>query len=125
MRRFYRSRFVQTKGVLNHELTAYLRTRRVMRRPGGANRFKATTMGQIADMVSIRERPAEAADRAVPGALGGRSDLWHGRLRGGHVGGALDPVDPAGAYREDHLRNTSPPRSAATSSRCPNRCDVR
>jgi transposase, IS30 family len=58
---------VQTKGVLNHELTAYLRTRRVMRRPRGANRFKATTMGQIADMVNIRERPPEAADRAVPG----------------------------------------------------------
>jgi DNA-binding CsgD family transcriptional regulator len=60
-----------------------------------------------------------------PGALGGRSDLWHGRLRGGHVGGALDPVHPAGAYREDHLRNTSPPRSAPTSSRCPNSSVVR
>jgi IS30 family transposase len=66
-RLFYRALVVQTKGALNHELTGYLRTKRVMRRPRGANRFKAKTMGQIADMVNIRERPAEATDRAVPG----------------------------------------------------------
>jgi transposase, IS30 family len=71
---------VQTKGVLNHELTANLRTRRVMRRPRGANRFKATTMGQLADMVNIR--PPEAADRAVPGH-------WEGDLICGTGGSAV------------------------------------
>ncbi len=78
----YRSLFVQTKGVLNHELTGYLRTKRVMRRPRGANRFKSKTMGQIADMVNIRERPAEAADRAVPGH-------WEGDLICGTGGSAV------------------------------------
>src|SRR5680860_558444 len=78
----YRSLFVQTKGVLNHELTGYLRTKRVMRRPRGANRFKSKTMGQIADMVNIRERPAEAEDRAVPGH-------WEGDLICGTGGSAV------------------------------------
>jgi IS30 family transposase len=59
----YRSLFVQTRGVLNKELTAQLRTRRQMRH---ANRAK-NGQGHILDMVSIRERPAEAEDRAVPG----------------------------------------------------------
>jgi IS30 family transposase len=73
---------VQTKGALNHELTGYLRTRRVMRRPRGANRFKATTMGQLTDIISIRERPPEAEDRAVPGH-------WKGDLICGTGGSAV------------------------------------
>ena len=63
----YRSLFVQARGALRHELTAHLRTRRVMRRPRGTNPLRAKTMGQLRDMVHIRERPAEVADRAVPG----------------------------------------------------------
>jgi IS30 family transposase len=63
----YRSLFVQAKGALKHELTGYLRTRRVMRRPRGANKYRGNGMGQLRDIVSIRERPAEAEDRAVPG----------------------------------------------------------
>jgi IS30 family transposase len=61
----YRSLFVQTRGVLRKELTAHLRTRRQMRLPKGHN--TRSRRGQILDMVSIRERPAEAEDRAVPG----------------------------------------------------------
>lgn len=34
----YRSLFVQAKGALKHELTGYLRTGRVMRRPRGGNK---------------------------------------------------------------------------------------
>jgi IS30 family transposase len=78
----YRSLFVQTKGALNQELTGYLRTKRVMRRPRGGNRFKSTTMGQLTDIISIRERPAEAEDRAVPGH-------WEGDLICGTGGSAV------------------------------------
>ena len=61
----YRSLFVQTRGVLKKELTAHLRTRRQMRLPKRHN--AQSGRGHILDMVSIRERPAEAEDRAVPG----------------------------------------------------------
>ena len=61
----YRSLFVQTRGVLKKELTAQLRTRRQMRHAKGAKAKNG--QGHILDMVSIRERPAEAEDRAVPG----------------------------------------------------------
>ena len=61
----YRSLFVQTRGALKKELTAHLRTRRQMRLPKSHN--AESGRGRIVDMVSIRERPAEAEDRAVPG----------------------------------------------------------
>ena len=61
----YRCLFVQTRGVLNKELTAQLRTRRQMRHAKGGKAKNG--QGHILDMVSIRERPAEAEDRAVPG----------------------------------------------------------
>ena len=61
----YRSLFIQSRGVLKKELTAHLRTKRQMRLAKGAQR--RTGQGQILDMVSIRERPAEAEDRAIPG----------------------------------------------------------
>jgi IS30 family transposase len=61
----YRSLFVQARGVLKKELTAHLRTRRQMRRAKGG--VTMSGLGQIANTVSIRERPAEAEDRAVPG----------------------------------------------------------
>ena len=70
----YRSLFVQTRGVLKKELMAQLRTARQMRQAkGGAAK---NGLGQIADAVSIRERPAEAEDRAVPGH-------WEGDLLSG------------------------------------------
>ena len=61
----YRSLFVQTRGVLKKELTAQLRTRRQMRHAKGGKAKNG--QGHILDMVSIRDRPAEAEDRAVPG----------------------------------------------------------
>ena len=51
--------------MLKKELTAQLRTARRMRRPKGHN--AKSGQGHILDMVSIRERPAEIEDRAVPG----------------------------------------------------------
>jgi IS30 family transposase len=62
----YLTLFVQARGALRRDLSAHLRTRRTMR----AARHKSTRghgQGQIVDAVSIRERPAEADDRAVPG----------------------------------------------------------
>ena len=70
----YRSLFIQSRGVLKKELTAHLRTRRQMRFPKGAQ--SRTGQGQILDMISIRERPAEAEDRAIPGH-------WEGDLLAG------------------------------------------
>lgn len=60
----YQSLFVQGRGALRRELWQCLRTGRATRRPQGQ---AASTKGQIRDMVMISERPAEVADRAVPG----------------------------------------------------------
>jgi len=61
----YRSLFVQARGVLKKELMAHLRTKRQLRQAKGG--VTKSGLGQIVDTVSIRERPAEAEDRAVPG----------------------------------------------------------
>ena len=61
----YRSLFVQARGDLRHELTAQLRTRRAMRRPAGTR--LPDGRGARPNILNISERPAEAADRAVPG----------------------------------------------------------
>lgn len=63
----YRTLFVQSRGVLNRELTTHLRTRRTVRQPGHRKRASGTGKGQLVDVVHISQRPAEAADRAVPG----------------------------------------------------------
>ena len=71
----YRSLFVQARGALKKELLAYLRRTRGMRRSRYYTQ-KTAIHGQIADAVSIRERPAGIEDRAVPGHWEG--DLVHG-----------------------------------------------
>jgi transposase, IS30 family len=72
----YKSLFVQPRGVLAKELTKHLRSRRPTRR-NIHNTVTGQWRSQITDAVSIRERPAEAADRAVPGHWEG--DLLLGR----------------------------------------------
>ena len=62
----YRSLFVQARGALKKELTAHLRRRRSLRRSRAAS-SRPSPRGQIEDAVSIRERPAQVEDRAVPG----------------------------------------------------------
>jgi len=62
----YRSLFIQARGVLKKELVKHLRSRRTMRRSKRAS-TAGQPRGQIIDAVSIRERPAEAEDRAIPG----------------------------------------------------------
>jgi IS30 family transposase len=62
----YRSLFIQARGALKKELLQHLRSRRTMRRSRHKS-LKGEGLGQITDMVSIRERPATVEDRAVPG----------------------------------------------------------
>jgi transposase, IS30 family len=76
----YLSLFVQSRGALRKELTAYLRTRRSVRRPVGYAQSVRNGQGQIRGAVHISERPAEADDRAVPGHWEG--DLLYGQGRG-------------------------------------------
>lgn len=70
----YRSLFIQARGLLKKDLIAHLRSARAIRR-GKTATFKGHPRG-IVDAVSIRERPAEAEDRAVPGH-------WEGDLIAG------------------------------------------
>jgi IS30 family transposase len=70
----YRSLFIQSRGALKKELLGHLRTRRTMRQNRNATRKGLA--GPIVDGISIRERPAEAQDRAVPGH-------WEGDLIAG------------------------------------------
>jgi len=60
----YQSLYVQSRGALRRELTTCLRTGRALRKP---RRQAQVRRSRIPDPVSISERPAEAADRAVPG----------------------------------------------------------
>jgi IS30 family transposase len=62
----YRSLFIQARGVLKKELIGHLRSRRMMRRAKCAS-TAGQPRGQIIDGVSIRDRPAEIEDRAIPG----------------------------------------------------------
>ena len=63
----YMSLFVQPRGALRKELGRYLRTRRMVRRSRAARAANGNGQGQLRDIVHISARPAEVADRAVPG----------------------------------------------------------
>jgi IS30 family transposase len=71
----YRSLFIQARGVLKKELMDHLRSQRRMRRSRHAT-VSGQSRGQIVDAISIRERPAEVEDRAIPGH-------WEGDLLSG------------------------------------------
>jgi IS30 family transposase len=61
----YQALYVQGRGALKRELTTCLRTGRALRMPRARTRGRGKSF--VAPEVMIRERPAEAADRAVPG----------------------------------------------------------
>src|SRR5882762_6977918 len=65
----------QARGVLKKELIEHLRTKRRIRRSRHSS-DSGHRSGQIVDAISIRERPAEVEDRAIPGH-------WEGDLLGG------------------------------------------
>ncbi len=64
--RIYRTLFIQARGALKKELLQHLRKTRAMRRSRHKT-LKGEGLGQITNTVSIREWPADAEDRAVPG----------------------------------------------------------
>jgi IS30 family transposase len=74
----YQALYVQSRGALRRELTTHLRTQRQQRQP---QRRPDHRKGRLVDTISISERPAEAADRAVPGH-------WEGDLILGKAGGS-------------------------------------
>jgi IS30 family transposase len=76
----YRTLYVQSRGALRKELTGYLRTGRVLRRPKGVR--LPDGRGGRPNTLHISARPPEAADRAVPGH-------WEGDLV---FGKAMSPV---------------------------------
>ena len=71
----YRSLFIQARGALKKELLDHLRSKRRMHRSRHFSEH-GHSRGQIVDAISIRERPAEAEDRAIPGH-------WEGDLLAG------------------------------------------
>jgi IS30 family transposase len=71
----YRTLFIQARGALKKELLQHLRRTRGMRRSRHHTQ-KTPDHGRITETVSIRERPAEVEDRAVPGHWEG--DLFFG-----------------------------------------------
>jgi IS30 family transposase len=77
----YRSLFIQARGALKQELVRHLRSQRRIRRSRHST-IHGHSQGRIVDAVSIRERPAEVEDRAVPGHWEG--DLLRG-ARNSHV----------------------------------------
>jgi IS30 family transposase len=77
----YRSLFIQARGVLKIELIQHLRSQRRIRRSRHAS-VHGHSQGRIVDAISIRERPAEVEDRAIPGHWEG--DLLRG-ARNSHV----------------------------------------
>ena len=73
----YRSLYIQARGALKKELVQHLRRTRIMRRSRHHTQ-KNESHGRILDTVSIRERPVEIEDRAVPGH-------WEGDLLFGNA----------------------------------------
>src|SRR6186713_185995 len=71
----YQALYVQGRGALRRELTACLRTGRALRVPRARRRGRGKS--GIAPEILISQRPAEVADRAVPGHWEG--DLILGR----------------------------------------------
>lgn len=60
----YQSLYVQSRGALNRDLAACLRTGRAVRRP---SRKAGQRKNRIPGMINISQRPPEVEDRAVPG----------------------------------------------------------
>ena len=73
----YQSLFIEGRGALKRELVACLRTGRALRQPRERSRNKP--QGHVTADVVLSERPAEAADRAVPGHWEGDLIIGTGR----------------------------------------------
>jgi IS30 family transposase len=78
----YQALYLLPRGELAREVKAALRAGRIVRKPQG--RTSTETRGKIKDMINISERPAEAADRAIPGHWEG--DLIIGADQASQIG---------------------------------------
>ena len=117
----YQSLYVQSRGALRRELTAHLRTGRVLRSP---SRKPGQRKNRIPDMINISQRPPEVADRAVPGHWEG--DLIIGKRNLSAIGTLVERTSgytmllhlPEG-YRPEQVRDAlaaedpNPSRDAA------------
>ena len=83
----YQALYVQARGGLRRELTAYLRTGRALRVPRARSRKRGKPF--VTPEIMISERPPEVADRAVPGHWEG--DLIMG-LRSSAIGTLVERV---------------------------------
>jgi IS30 family transposase len=88
----YQALFIQGRGALRRELTACLRTGRALRVPRARTRGRGKKF--VTDEVMISQRPAEVADRAVPGHWEG--DLIIGLDRSA-IGTLVERFRPVGA----------------------------
>lgn len=79
----YQSLYIEGRGALKRELVATLRTGRALRKPQA--RTHSRPHGHVTDEVVICQRPAEAADRAVPGHWEGDLIIGTGRSAIGTV----------------------------------------
>jgi transposase, IS30 family len=84
----YQSLYVQGRGALRRELTRHLRTGRTLRKP--RRRVEARGVRQVSAELMISARPAEVADRAVPGHWEG--DLIIGQDSGSAIGTLVERV---------------------------------
>jgi IS30 family transposase len=76
----YQKLYVQARGAIKRELTAYLRTGR---RERGRLRTPMKNRGTIPGAVLIRERPLTSEDRVIPGHWEG--DLLIGSRQGSSI----------------------------------------
>ena len=106
----YQALYVQTRGGLRADLHRQLSLKRRQRKPRGSSDGRGTSL--YAEAFTISQRPAEVADRAVPGHWEGDLILGTGeRLRGRHPGRAVDPVhDPVAPARPPRRRTPWPRR---------------
>jgi transposase, IS30 family len=80
----YRSIFVQARGTLRRDIEVKLRTGRTIRKPRKQTALNGSSRGRMPGMVMLSERPAEVADRAVPGHWEG--DLIVGSRNASQIG---------------------------------------
>ena len=92
----YQALYVQGRGALRRELTACLRTGRALRVPRARTRGRGKAF--MPPEIMISQRPAEAADRAVPGHWEGDLDPGAGQFGHRHPGGAHDAVHHAAPF---------------------------
>ena len=78
----YQSLYVQSRGALRRDLHRCLRTGRALRVPNRQGTHRKNRV--LPDMINVSERPAEAADRAVPGHWEG--DLIIGKGNASAIG---------------------------------------